>query len=216
MRNLLQQELAELKRRILSMASLVQQSLSGAVDALLNADSDRAQKIFDGDQAINEQRFSIENDAAVVLATQQPVAGDLRLIIGILEIATELERMGDYSKDIARNAMSSELVVPLDIADGIKEMCGLAVETVNMAAHAFVENNDFLAAKVAKDDIPIDQLCERLHRDLIGLVSTNDASLDDVMRILPVVHNVERFADRSLNICERVVYIATGQQVEFD
>ncbi len=212
----LEQELIRLRQRVATMANSVQQALADSVAALRTADIDAANRVCEADVVINDQRFALESDIVTVIATQQPVAGDVRLLVGILEIATELERMGDYAKDIGRIAIRQHPHKLDNLPFDISEISGHAINMLERAITAFVDGNPELATTVAKDDDHVDNLCLSLHRKLVQDASSDGASLQDAMRLLPAIHNIERFADRVTNICERIVYIETSQQVEFD
>ena len=215
MSKLLEQELNDLQQRVETMATAVRQAFDTATTALLEANADAGRVICEGDTAINEQRFALENDAVAVIATQQPVAGDVRLLAGILEIVIELERMGDYAKNIAQTACcQAERGAPAR-PDGISQMSKIAGEMLTNAIKSFADRDADLARSVADQDDEIDNLCWTLHRDMLQRAYTDQAEVEQAIRLLPVVHDIERFADRATNICERVVYIVSGEQVEY-
>ena len=216
MSKLLDQELAELKQRVVAMAHDVRQSMGAAIAALVDSDAEAAGIVREADRAINEQRFSLESDTVAVIATQQPVAGDARQLAGSLEIATELERMGDYAQDIARIAQFQSQRGSPNPPAGIVRMSNFAAQMLERAMQAFVDGDPELAAEVANEDDAVDELCWNLHRELVKNAYADESALEAVIRLLPAIHDVERFADRVTNICERVVYIATGEQVEFN
>ena len=210
----LHQELQDLRSGVLAMAAMVEQSLQAAVATLLKADADAAEQVRQGDTAINDRRFALENETVNILVTQQPVATDLRLLVGVLEITSELERMGDYSKDIARVAIrQAEPGVPQVL--GIEEMARLATDMLSQAVTAFDQGDAELATKAAREDNTVNQQCAALHRQLVQDAHADPDALEEALRILPAIHNIERFADRVTNICERTVYIITAEQVEF-
>ncbi len=216
MGKLLDRELRELKERVAAMARSVQQSLGAAVVALLDADVEAARVVCQNDDDINEERFALERDAVSVIATQQPVAGDVRLLVAILEIATELERMGDYAKDIARIGIRQADQGKPACLVGLAEMADQAASMLERASQAFLSDDAGLARSVAAEDDGIDRLCETLHRGLLEQAHQREQAIGEAIRLIPAVHNVERFADRITNICERIVYITTGELVEFD
>ena len=216
MSRILKQELDDLQQRVATLAGLVQTALGSAVSTLIDADRDAAHFVCDEDQVINRLRFALESDVVTIIATQQPVAGDVRLLVGVLEIASELERMGDYAKDVARIAIEQSSHGAPELPDQVARMAEHACAMLEQATTAFLDGDAQLATEVARDDDAIDECCDIVHRGLIERVRSGETSIDDSLRLLPVVHNIERFADRVTNICERIVYVATGEQVEFD
>lgn len=213
--SILPKELEKLKQRLVAMGHTVQQSLAAAVAVLLNVDIDAAKVVCDGDDAINEARYSLESDVVGLIATQQPVAHDVRMLIGILEIASELERMADYGKDIARIAIRQAPHGNPQPPFGLVRMTEHAISMLQKAMTAFSSGDEQLARKTVDEDDAVDALCAELHRKLLERAHSDEAELDQAVRLLAAVHNVERFADRVTNICERVVYIETGEQIEF-
>ena len=216
MGRLLDRELVVLRQRVAIMGAAVGKAIEAATAALLAADGQAAEEIYRADKAINDQRFALEEEVVTVISTQQPVAGDVRLLVGILEISSELERMGDYAKDIARATIKQADHGLPSMGDEFSKMSQQAAAMLESAMQAFLATDAELATSVARQDDDVDQICVSLHRQLVQQAHTDNASLDTAMRLLPVVHNVERFADRTTNICERVVYIATGKLVEFE
>jgi phosphate transport system protein len=209
-------ELQRLQDDILLLGSMVQQALAEAVTALAKRDLDTAKRIVMGDREINRRRFQIEDDCLSLIAMQQPAAGDLRLLAGILEISAELERIGDYAKGISKiNLMmgSEPLLKPLV---EIPQMCDRAIDMLARSLDAFV-NQDIVAARaIPLEDDLIDDLYNTVNRQLIALIVKNPAIIDQANYLSWVAHNLERTADRVSNICERVIYTVTGEFVEFD
>ena len=215
MSKLLNRELMELKARVVAMADSVRQALEASIAALLQADDGAARAVCAGDAAINEMRFSIENDTIGLIATQQPVAHDVRLLAGIFEIVTELERMGDYAKDIAEIAIRQVASGAPNPPNGLLQMAELAGGMLAQAIKAFSDGDAELAESIAREDDKVDALCWELHRIVLEHAYAGPSEIEEVIRFLPAVHDIERFADRATNICERVVYIETGNQVEY-
>ncbi len=212
----LSERLRELKHRIAVMAGEVHRALTMAIEAVATGDGGVARAVCSGDVAINEQRFALEKDTVSVLATQQPAAGDLRLAVGILEITTELERMGDYAKEIARGVMHTPPARVPNLPPEIFQTRDLSLVMLDKAMQAFAASDAELATQLAKQDEEIDQLCQTLRQIVLKQATAGEPEFDEAIRLLPLVHALERFADRVTNICERVVYIATGDYVEFD
>lgn len=215
-RTLFNRELQRLQDEVLMLGSMVRQSLHDAVEALRTRDHAAARRIIAGDREINKRRFGIEESVLYLIATQQPAARDLRLLAAILEIATELERMGDYAKGISKINLYLENEPLLISLAEIPEMCEKTLVMLERALDAFV-NQDLEAARTipAADD-EIDALYNRLNRTLIDQIVANPAVIDRANYLSWVAHNLERAADRVSNICERIIYTITGEFVEFD
>lgn len=209
-------ELQRLQDEILLLGSMVQQALSEAVTALAKRDLDTARRIVAGDREINRRRYRIEDDCLSLIAMQQPAAGDLRLLAAILEISTELERIGDYAKGISKiNLMMGPepLIKPLV---EIPQMCDKAIDMLARSLDAFVNQDVAAARAIPLEDDLIDDLYNTVNRQLIALIVKNPEIIDQANYLTWVAHNLERAGDRVSNICERVIYTVTGEFVEFD
>ena len=210
------QELDRLQDEVCTMGSMVRSALVDSVDALKHRDFERSSNLIAADQQINEKRFEIEGAALALIATQQPMATDMRLLAAILEIITELERMGDYAKGIGRiNLMIGEqpLVKPLIdlpiMADKVSDMLRLALK-------AFVDRDVELARAIPEKDDEIDALYEEINRELMGFIVRDISLIEQSNLLLWAAHNLERTADRVINLCERVIFTVTGEMTELD
>lgn len=216
MRTHYHQELRRLQDELLVMGSMVSQALSDSLAALKKQDLDRARQIIADDRLVNTKRFRIEDDCLTLIATQQPMARDMRLIAGILEIASELERIGDYAKGIARITLylgKTPLVKPLV---HMPQMLDIVVEMLRGALDAFITQDVEQAREIPKRDDGVDHLYNTINRELIAIVIADPRQIDHANYLSWAAHNLERAADRTTNICERVIYTATGQFVEMD
>jgi len=209
-------ELERLQDDLLLMGSMVRQALAEAVAALCERDLESAKRIVAGDREINSRRFALEDNCLSLIATQQPAAKDLRLIAGILEVSSELERIGDYAKGISKiNLMMGPEPFIKPLID-IPRMCEKASAMLGRALDAFV-NQDLEAARtIPREDDEVDDLYNGVNRQLIALIVKNPAIIDHANYLMWVAHNLERAGDRVTNICERVVYTVTGDLIEFD
>jgi phosphate transport system protein len=209
-------ELQRLQDDILMLGSMVRQSLADAVAALCARDLEAAKRIVAADREINGRRFAIEDDCLSLIATQQPAAKDLRMLAGILEIASELERIGDYAKGISKiNLMMGPEPFIKPLVD-IPLMCEKVSMLLARALDAFV-NGDLEAARtIPLEDDEIDELYNNVNRHLIAMIVKNPTITDHANYLSWVAHNLERAGDRVTNICERIVYTVTGDFVEFD
>jgi phosphate transport system protein len=211
-----QEDLKRLKDQVLVLGGMVESALVESVKLLKNQDVDGAQRLITYDERINERRFEIEEKTLTLIATQQPMAGDMRTLAGVLEIVTELERMGDYAKGIAKICVligSDPLIKPLV---DIPLMADKTQSMLHRALDAFVQEDVQLAREIPAEDDVVDDLYNQVYRELITLIMSNPTNLDQATYLLWAAHNLERTADRVTNICERVVFTATGQMRELD
>lgn len=212
----LQEELARVERDVLALGAMVEEAIKASVDALVRRDREAAQRIIDDDRLINERRFAIESDILVLIATQQPIARDLRLLAAMLEIITELERSGDYAKGISRVNLylgDAPLIKPLI---DIPLMAQKATDMLHRALRAFAERDVEAARAIPREDDEVDALYNRVNEELLRLVIADIKNLEQANYLLWAAHNLERAADRVTNICERVVFTVTGEMSELD
>jgi phosphate transport system protein len=204
-------DMKRLQEEILSLGVLAENAVLASVEALRTQDLDKAREIIDGDRPINERRFALENEALTLIATQQPMASDLRALAAVLELATELERIADYAKGIANIALmigKNPLIKPLqDIPLMAKKACAM----LHASLEAYVSQDVRRACRIPTDDEEVDALYEKVYRDLVALIIADQRVLDQAMRLTWVAHNLERVADRVGNICERVIFSITGR-----
>jgi phosphate transport system protein len=213
-RETLEKKIKHLLDEVVILGSMVEQATLGAVKSLLERDLEASRRIYAADEAVNDKRFEIENECIAVIATQQPMATDLRVLAAILEIITELERMGDYAKGIAHiNLIIGEepFVVPLV---QIPKMADIAIEMLNRAIAAFVEPDEETARAIPKEDDQVDALFFEVYRELMMAMSANPDKVDQGNTLLWAAHNLERTADRVTNICERTIFVVTGEMNE--
>jgi phosphate transport system protein len=212
-----EKELASLRESLVRMGTLVESQIEAALDALRRRDGGAAEKVRTQDHYLNELLKQIREQVFMVISTQQPVARDLRHLMGIQYIATELERMGDYAVRIAR--MTGTLVglpeQPLRAEFGL--MGELAIGQVHDILEALIEENEIHAREVAGRDNEIDRLYHRVFEELVGEMGKGRTDSDGALRsvtLLLVAHNLERIADRVTNVAEDIVFLETGQVVE--
>jgi phosphate transport system protein len=215
-RDTLDRQINNIKDEVLILGNMIEQATLMSVDALKNRDVKAAHDLIVEDQLVNEKRFAIENAVLILIATQQPIARDLRILTAILEVSTELERMGDYAKGICKVVINmGDNDIPIPIRDLIK-MAELAVAMLHKGLSAFVNENFRLAQSISLEDDAVDALYHKVYRHVAEIISANPAIFDDAHLLLWVAHNLERLADRVTNICERTVFIATGEMLEMD
>jgi phosphate transport system protein len=186
------------------------------VDALKRRDFNASRRLYATDREINEKRYEIEQAVIVLIATQQPMARDLRILAGILEIITELERMGDYAKGIGRiNLLIGERPLVKPLVD-IPIMAELCTDMLHRALGAFVVGDAATAHAIPDEDDQVDALHNQVQRDLLDIMMKDPNKIDQANNLMWAAHNLERFADRVTNICERTIYVVTGQLGELD
>ncbi len=210
-------ELQRLQDEVLVLGSLVENAIVESVQLLKRRDVDGARRLIAEDRRlINQKRFAIEAEALTLIATQQPMAGDLRVIAAVIEIAHELERMGDYAKGIAKiNLMMGDAPLLKPLID-VPLMAEKARDMLHRALEAFITRDVDLARAIPEEDDEVDALYNQVYRELLTLMMENPRDIDRATYLLWVAHNLERTADRVANICERVIFMVTGELVEMD
>jgi phosphate transport system protein len=215
-RDTLNRQMSNIQDELLILGSMVEQAMVAAVDSLKIHNTTAAKDIFENDQVINDKRFAIENAILILMATQQPMARDLRKMAAMLEVNTELERMGDYAKGIAKVNMrlgSADINIP---SFEITKMAELSVDMLHRALSAFISEDTSEALKIPKEDDQIDNLFNNAYTHIVNEMISHPETIDQMNLMMWVIHNLERMADRVTNICERTVFIATGELFEMD
>jgi phosphate transport system protein len=209
-------ELQRLEDETLALGSMVENAIIDSVEVLKRRDMEGSRRLIAQDRVINEKRFAIENQALVLIATQQPMASDLRTIASVLDITSELERIGDYAKGIAKiNLMIGEEPLLKPLVD-VPRMAERTSDMLHRALEAFVERDEDLARAIPATDDEVDSLYNQVYRELMTYIIADPATIEQANYLLWVAHNLERAADRVTNICERVVFTVTGEIMEMD
>ena len=208
------QHLKEVEDDVLAMGKMVVKAIERSIEALKNRDSTLAHQIIADDAQINKQRFSIEEKCIGLIATQQPVASDLRIIVAVLNILTELERIGDYAEGIAKIVIMIGDEAPLKPLIDIPRMGQITLDMVNKSLQSFVARDVELAKRVVSLDSVVDTLYDQVFRELLTFMMLDPKTTNRATRLIWVAHNLERAADRATNICERVVFTVTGKMEE--
>ena len=214
MRTTFHKKLREIQDDILAMGSMAGKAILRSVDTLKDRDLEGAHHIIADDQQVNNRRFAIEEKCIELIATQQPMAVDLRTIVAILNIVTEIERIGDYAAGIGRVTILIGDEPPLKPLIDIPRMAEKTADMLRLSLQALV-NRDIEAAKkiIAEDDF-VDSLYDQIYRELLTFMVEDPRTITRATRLMWVAHNLERSADRVTNICERVVFIVTGKMEE--
>jgi len=208
------QEMQEVKNEILLLGSMVEESVMESAIALKDNNMDRSRQVLANDRQINRKRYEIEITIMVLIATQQPAARDLRALAASLDICTELERIGDYAKGIANiNIRSNGLSLP-KILNDIYSMAEKSVDMLHRAMTTFAENDDESARKIIQEDDLIDECYTRLYYEAVNNVLGDARHIERTNYVIWAAHNLERLGDRVTNICERVIYIVTGERLD--
>jgi phosphate transport system protein len=214
MRAVFHKKLREIQDDVLAMGSMVSKAILRSTDALKNRDLELAHQIIADDQKINGKRFEIEEKCIQLIATQQPMASDLRTIIAILNITTEIERIGDYAVGIARIVIMIGDEPPLKPLIDIPRMAEQTVDMLRRSLDALINRDVETAKKIATEDDLVDRLYDQVFRELLTFMAEDPKTITRATRLVWVAHNLERAADRVTNICERVVFIVTGKMEE--
>lgn len=209
-------QLQELRDDVVAMASMVDKAISRSVEALRRQDVAAAREIIVGDSAINTHRWRTEETALLILATQAPMAGDLRTIAAAIHIITDLERMADHAAGIAKIVIDTADEPLLKPLVDVPRMSEIAREMLADSITAFIEQDTVAARAIADRDDEVDNLYDQIYRELLTFMLADTATINRATRLLWVAHNLERVADRVTNICERVVFTQTGEIEEFN
>jgi phosphate transport system protein len=213
-RKTFENEIQQVKDEVLLLGSMVEHAIIASVEVLKKRDIKGAEKIIAEDKEINKKRFAIENKLMVLIATQQPMAHDLRFLASTMEIISELERMGDYAKGIANiNVRMGEEALLKPLID-IPRMAQIGTSMLHRSLTAFINEDVETAQAIPVEDDEVDALYNQIYRELMMIIIHDPTSIERANWLLWVAHNLERVADRVTNICERTVFIATGEMNE--
>lgn len=207
-------ELQELDDKILKLGGMVDTAIENGMKALRERDMPLAQEVIQGDLAVNDLRYEIEQQALLLMATQQPTAGDLRHLIAIIHLAVELERMGDHAENIASLAERLEGEGEFDSLHKLPKMEKRARDMVQLAIEAFIQRDDALARKLINKDAKMDKHYYNLRHEVLSEMQNDPDYIRRASFLLWVGHDLERIGDRATNIAERVIYMVTGEFVE--
>jgi len=213
-RTVFHKRLREIQDDILAMGSMVEKATSRSIEALKNRDLEAARQIIADDQKINRKRFEIEEKCVQLIATQQPMASDLRAIICVLNIITEIERIGDHAEGIAKIVIMIGDEPPLKPLIDIPRMAEKVNDMLHRSLDALINHDADAAKQIVTEDDEVDNLYNQVFRELLTFMIEDPKTVTRATRLIWVAHNLERSADRVTNICERVVYLVTGKMEE--
>jgi len=207
------EELEQLKTKLLEMSSLVEAGIQRSISAVIHKDKSAADEVFRNEARINDIEIEVDEFAINLLALQQPMAADLRLIIAALKINTDLERMGDLAVNIAQRArslMEEPVIKPMI---DIPHIAGLVQSMVRKALDAFVTRDPELARSVLASDDAVDNLRTACYHELVSFMEKDPQNIKQALDLLAVTRNLERIADHSTNIAEDVLFLVKGVDV---
>ena len=210
----LDRQLQMLEDEVLMMGGMVEKSIARAVDALSRRDLEESEQVVKEDDLIDRKRFDIEERCIDLIATQQPMATDLRILIAMLHITVELERMGDYAEGIARISLLMGEEATLKPLIDIPRMAEKAQGMLHKALDAMVNRDTVSAQQVCSEDDDVDDLYDQIYRELLLFMIEDPKTIRRATYLLWVSHDLERIADRATNIAERVMYLVTGKMEE--
>jgi phosphate transport system protein len=216
LRETFEEQLRELQDDLLAMGALVDRAIERSIQALAGRDVKLAQEVIDDDALINQAQREIEEKCLVLIATQQPMASDLRVITAVSSIATELERMGDHAEGIGKITLlmaGQPLLKPLI---DVPRMAERGRSMLRQQLEAFVRRDVEMAKSSATGDEEVDALYDQIYRELLIFMMNDPRTISRATHLLWVAHNLERIADRTTNIGERVIFLVTGRVEELN
>jgi phosphate transport system protein len=209
-RRLFDQHLRELQDHVLAMGSMVENALYRSMDALKNRNLELANQVIEDDRLIDRKRFEIEEQCIDLIITQQPLASDLRIIIAVLNIIVDLERIGDHAEGIAKISIMIGNEPPLKPLIDLPRMAELTGSMLRRVLQAFIQHDAAAAGKICGEDDDIDNLYDQVFRELLVFMAEDPKTITRATRLIWAAHNLERSADRVTNIGERIIYVVTG------
>jgi len=207
------QQLRSLQDDLLRLASLVEASIGRAIAALKSQDVDEARRVIADDDLIDRRQYDLEDKALLLIARQAPMAADLRMISAVISIASELERIGDYSEGIAKitiRGANEPLLKPLI---DVPRMAELAQRMLRESVDAFVNRDIVAARKLVAEEAEVDELTTQVQNELLSYMLRDPRNIERALHLIFVAHNLERVADRTTNIAERLIFLVTGEIV---
>ncbi|HSH80931.1 MAG TPA: phosphate signaling complex protein PhoU [Herpetosiphonaceae bacterium] len=210
------QQLRSLQDDLLRLASLVESSIQRSVTALKNQDVEEARRVISDDDLVDRRQYALEDKALLLIARQAPMAADLRMISAVISIASELERIGDYAEGIAKitiRGANEPLLKPLI---DVPRMADLAIRMLRQAVDAFVNRDVEAARRLTDEETEVDQLTTQVQNELLSYMLRDPKNIERALHLMFVAHNLERVADRTTNIAERLIFLVTGEIVDLN
>ena len=209
-----QRNLRELQDEVLVLGSMIEKALERSMQALKGRDLDLAKQVLDEDKQVDKKRYEIEEQALDIMSCQAPMASDLRILLAILSIVTDLERMGDHAAGNAKIAVMIGNEPPLKPLIDLPRMNDRVIDMLHRSLNAFISHDAEAARKIVPEDDDVDNLYDQVFRELLTFMMEDPRTITRATRLIWVGHNLERTGDRVTNICERVVFMVTGKMEE--
>ncbi|WP_036793085.1 phosphate signaling complex protein PhoU [Pleomorphomonas koreensis] len=208
-------DLKAIARMVTEIGGLAERAVGDSVTALTRLDIDLARRVIAGDRELDRLQRDIEDKAILVIARRQPMASDLREIVGAMRIANDIERVGDLAKNIAKRAVAINGVFPhKQLINGVEHLCEIALHQLKMVLDAYASHDDQAAGAVRRRDDEIDALYTSLFRELLTYMMEDPRNLTFCIHLLFCAKNIERIGDHATNIAESVHYVVTGRSYE--
>ena len=207
-------QLRQLQDEVLVMGSMAEKAIAKALDSLKRRDLDDSRRVIQEDDYIDSKRFEIEDRCITLISTQQPMARDIRLLLSMLHISVELERMGDHAEGIGKISLMMGNEPPIKPLIDIPLMADKATSMLRRSLDALVNRDTVSALQVCNDDDEVDNLYDQVYNELLLHMISNPSSIQRATYLLWVAHDLERIADRATNIAERVIFLVTGKMFE--
>jgi phosphate transport system protein len=209
----LQRDLDRLKRELLTMGGMIEEAVDLAISAVVDRRADLAQQVNAGDDKIDAKELEVEDECLKMLALHQPVASDLRFIITVLKVNSDLERMGDLAKNIAERALDLVKQPPIEGAQDFRRMAERVRRMVHECIDALVQRDVDLARKVCLDDREVDEENKRRFAQMQDVMRKDPATVERAVHLLSVSRHLERIADHATNVAEDVVFLVDGEVI---
>ena len=209
-RSYFDRQLQRVREDILLLGSMAEKSIERSVDALKRRDPEIARSVIDDDRLIDDRTYEVEEQILLLIATQQPMASDLRGLAAALFIIAELERMGDYAEGIAKIALSSADQPPLKPLVDIPRMAEISTSMLHRSLEAFIDQDLQKCREIWHEDDDVDNLYQQVYRELLTFMLEDPGTIERATQLLWAAHNLERIADRVTNVCERTAFVITG------
>jgi phosphate transport system protein len=203
-------QLQRVREDILLLGSMAEKAIERSVESLKRRDAELAQAVIDEDRLIDDRTYELEEQILLLIATQQPMASDLRGLAAALFIITELERMGDYAEGIAKIALTSIDQPPLKPLIDIPRMAEIATSMLHRSLQAFIDQDLEACRAIWHEDDDVDNLYKQVYRELLTFMLEDPTNIERATQLLWAAHNLERIADRVTNVCERTAFVITG------
>ena len=215
-RTAFERQLVEIQEDMLVLADMVESAIRRSIQALKDRDRELAHQVIADDLKVNRKRYDIEERCLELIATQQPLAGDLRTIVAVLHMIVDLERMGDHAEGVAKIAATLADEPPLKPYIDLPRMAEVASEMLRESLEAFKHRDADRARAIIDRDDEVDALYDQVYRELLTYMLSDPHTIERATHLIWVAHNLERIADRVTNVCERVAYLVTGKMEEMN